>query len=73
MNECSNGKLYETKVWHNYLKVSFEYDTGISVATASPHQQIPCVTNVIIFVSTISYCTIHSLLYQEFLTIPIYR
>ena len=73
MNEWSSGKLCETKFWDSYLKVGFENDTGISVKTTNPHQQIPCATNGIIFVSTISYCTIQYLLIQEFLTIRIYQ
>ena len=50
-------------------KLAFEYDK--SGATINLHQQNPCMTSGIIFV-TIPYYTIYYLLYQEFITICAY-
>ena len=48
-------------------KFAFECHKCFSDATTNLHQQNPCMTSGIIFV-TIPYCTIYYLLYQEFLT-----
>ena len=52
-------------------KLAFECDTSFSGVTTNPHQQNPCMTSGIIFV-TIPYCIIYYLLYQEFLAVCVY-
>ena len=52
-------------------KLDFEYDKSLSGVTTNLHQQNPCMTSGIIFV-TIPYCIIYYLLYQEFLTVCVY-
>ena len=49
-------------------KWAFECDKSFSSAATNLHQQNPCMTSGVIFV-TIPYCTIYYLPYQEFLTV----
>ena len=63
----SNGKLNTTVT----EKLTFEYNKSFSGATTNLRRQNPCMTREIIFV-TILYCTIHNLVYQEFLTVCAY-
>ena len=52
-------------------KLDFECNKSFNGATTNLHQQNPCMTSGIRFI-TILYCTIYHLLNQEFLTVCVY-